>query len=273
MHLQAIIFDFDGVIADSEHLHLRAFQDVLGESGIPLAEADYSARYLGLEDADVFRAVARDASTPLGAARLAAMLARKTARYQALIASAAVVYPGVEERVRDWSRHVPLAIASGALRAEIDTILACGNLAGCFTAIVAAEDVARGKPAPDAFLEALRALDVHRAHRAEALCRDSGPAQQGPVCRDNGPAQPGSQTDAAHDRHLVAAQGFSPARVVVIEDSVWGLQAARTAGMRTVAVTTNHPADVLTRAGADLIAASVGALDLDMLNALVQKHP
>jgi beta-phosphoglucomutase len=251
MHLQAIIFDFDGVIADSEHLHLRAFQDVLGNSGIPLTEADYYARYLGLQDADVFRAAARDASAALGPARLAGMLARKAARYQALIGNTSVLYPGIEARVRAWSRQVPLAIASGSLRKEINTILARVDLAGCFSAIVSAEDVMRGKPAPDGYLKVLDALNAGLGHRAEALCRDR---------------------DTAQDHWALAAQGFTPASVVVIEDSVWGLQAARAAGMRTVAVTTSHAADTLASAGADLIVSSVGALDLAMLDRLVRDH-
>ena len=57
--LQAIVFDFDGVIADSEPLHLRAYQAVLEEDGIELTKEDYYKRYLGFDDEGLFRALAK----------------------------------------------------------------------------------------------------------------------------------------------------------------------------------------------------------------------
>jgi beta-phosphoglucomutase len=60
MALRAIVFDFDGVIADSEPLHFQAFHEILAEAGIPLGEGDYYARYLGFSDAGVFEAVGQD---------------------------------------------------------------------------------------------------------------------------------------------------------------------------------------------------------------------
>ena len=56
-HLQAIVFDFDGVIANSEPLHFRAFQDVLSEEGVDLSERAYYDRYLGFDDRGVFATV------------------------------------------------------------------------------------------------------------------------------------------------------------------------------------------------------------------------
>jgi beta-phosphoglucomutase len=230
MNLSAIIFDFDGVIADTERLHLRAFREVLAGQGVDLTEADYFARYLGFNDGDVLRSVARDCGLAPDDARLAAMLRDKAARYARLIATLPVLYEGVERRVREWSRQVPLAIASGALRSEIESILERNDLLSCFAAIVTAKDVARGKPAPDPALTALERLQV--AARAEALP--------------------------------------SPGGCVVIEDSLPGIEAARAAGMRTVAVTTNYSAERL--ANADLVVPSVFALDLQTLDALVRDH-
>ena len=230
MYLQAIIFDFDGVIADTERLHLRAFREVLAGQGVELTEADYYARYLGLDDYHVLRAVARDCGLTPDDTRLAEILHDKAARYERLIATTAVLYDGVEQRLREWSREVPLAIASGALRSEIERILQRNDLLSCFAAIVTAKDVARGKPAPDPYLTALERL--HVAARAEALP--------------------------------------SPGGCVVIEDSLPGIEAARAAGMRTVAVTTNYSAERL--ANADLVVPSVFALDLQTLDALVRDH-
>jgi len=271
MHLQAIIFDFDGVLADSERLHLRAFRGVLEEAGFQLSEVDYLEKYLGLEDADVFLSVARDCSRQLARSQLEGMLGEKAARYQAMIASSPVLYPGVEELVREWSASVPLAIVSGALRAEIDAILGRVDLARCFTTIVSAEDVMRGKPAPDGYLLALGRLGEHRA---EARCHNG---RMHDLAARTVPADHEAEALCHNDRiHALsansasdAARGFSPAKCVVIEDSPFGLQAAKAVGLRTVAVTTNHTADRVS--GADLIVPSVAALDLEALDGVVQR--
>jgi beta-phosphoglucomutase-like phosphatase (HAD superfamily) len=266
MYLQAIIFDFDGVIADTEALHLRAFQQVLGDRGVELTAADYYARYLGLDDYHVLRAVARDCGLASDDTRLAEILHDKAARYERLIATTAVLYDGVEQRLREWSREVPLAIASGALRSEIERILQRNDLLSCFAAIVTAKDVARGKPAPDPYLTALERL--HVAARAEAL-----PSRA--MKTDVAQGFKGTRRPANDARHRTRDAGHRPAHItpggcVVIEDSLPGIEAARAADMRTVAVTTNYSAERL--ANADLVVPSVFALDLQTLDALVRNH-
>jgi beta-phosphoglucomutase-like phosphatase (HAD superfamily) len=119
MLLQAIVFDFDGVIADTEPIHLRAFQEELLALGFSLSERDYLDRYLGVSDREGFEAVSRDQGRPLDAAMVDLMIARKSVRMRAEAASASPVFPGVPDRVREWSQTVPVAIASGALRVEI----------------------------------------------------------------------------------------------------------------------------------------------------------
>ena len=158
MNLQAVIFDFDGVLADTEKLHLRAFQEVLGEHGVDLSAEDYFARYLGLDDYHVLLAIASDCALPHGDARVRSLLELKARRYGQLIATERLLFEGVEALVREWSRHVPLAVASGALRREIEEVLGRGGLLECFRAIVSADDVSHGKPAPDTFLLALDRL-------------------------------------------------------------------------------------------------------------------
>jgi beta-phosphoglucomutase-like phosphatase (HAD superfamily) len=261
--LEAIIFDFDGVIADTEKLHLRAFQEVLGGRGIGLTAADYYARYLGLDDSGVLRALARDCGLAAGDKRLAAILEEKVARYGRLIAASPVLFDGVEERVREWSREVPLAIASGALRSEVEGILRRHDLLARFAAIVTAGDVTRGKPAPDPYLAALDRLNAAPAAAkvGKAEAPDAPPRRPGSAGGDIGRRPPAS--GRRRDRPIEAG------RVVVIEDSRPGVASARAAGMRAVAVTTNCPAAQL--AAADLIVASVGSLALATLRALVER--
>ena len=92
--LRAIVFDFDGVIANSEPLHFRAFRDVLSGHGIRLTEHDYYTRYLGFDDLDAFRTIAADLGRTFSAGELAAMTADKAARMEALERDASVLFPG-----------------------------------------------------------------------------------------------------------------------------------------------------------------------------------
>ena len=79
-NLHAIVFDFDGVIADSERLHLRSYQDILAPEGITMSNEDYFNRYLGYDDVGVFKAVGRDQGVRDGrASRVGADRAKRTA--------------------------------------------------------------------------------------------------------------------------------------------------------------------------------------------------
>jgi beta-phosphoglucomutase len=146
--LQAIVFDFDGVIADSEPLHLQAFQQVLAEEGVALSAADYYSRYLGYDDAGTFRAVARDRGLAMGDGDVAALVERKSLAMQRLLDGGAVLFPGAREFVLEAAAAVPLAIASGALRHEIDEVIEGAGMAGLFQAIVASGDTPESKPSP-----------------------------------------------------------------------------------------------------------------------------
>ncbi|HZP41218.1 MAG TPA: HAD family phosphatase [Candidatus Binatia bacterium] len=155
---RALIFDFDGVITDSEPLHLAAFQRALGAEGIALDRDTYYAEYLGFNDHDaVAHALAR-AGRPARADAVRALVERKAAHFIALVGRGAPLFPGVAALVRTAAAHVPLAIASGALRHEIELVLRGAGLADAFAAIVSAEDVREGKPSPEPFLAVLAAL-------------------------------------------------------------------------------------------------------------------
>ena len=146
--LQAIVFDFDGVIADSEPLHLRAYQEALAEEGIELSSREYFAHYLGFDDVGMVEALARDRGIAMSGQHVAALIARKGAAMQALMQSGAVLFPGAKEFIREAAASVPIAIASGALRHEIDEIVEAAGIADLFSTIVASGDTPYSKPSP-----------------------------------------------------------------------------------------------------------------------------
>ena len=220
--LQAIIFDFDGVIADSEPLHLRAYQQVLQKEGIELTREDYYARYLGFDDSGLFRALAKDRGIAITDDKVDGWIDVKAEIVEDLLTSDAILFPGAVTCIQTLARSRPLAIASGALEPEIALVLDHTGLAHCFKAISSASDGVRGKPAPDLYLLALAKL---------------------------------------RDLLEVSAVGC-----VAIEDSHWGLEAARLAGLRTVAITHTYPAAELT--GADLVVDHLSEITLPKLEAL-----
>ena len=98
--LQAIVFDFDGVIADSEPLHLRAFQRTLAEEQIELSGRDYYSRYLGYDDVGLVQTLAADRGIAMTDQEMTALVARKGARLQALLQGGHVLFPGAVEFIR-----------------------------------------------------------------------------------------------------------------------------------------------------------------------------
>jgi HAD superfamily hydrolase (TIGR01509 family) len=156
--LRAIVFDFDGVIANSEPLHFQAFHDVLAEEGVPFSESEYYARYLGFDDLGVLTAVAGDRDRHWTSGEMAALLRRKARRLDEIEHGQSVLFPGAAAAIVRLAASCPLAIASGAQRNEIVRVLDRERLAGYFPVIVAAEDVPASKPAPDPYLRAVADL-------------------------------------------------------------------------------------------------------------------
>lgn len=233
--LQSLVFDFDGVLADTEPLHLRLFQETLEPRGITLTRANYYERYLGYDDSEVFRAIARDLGLAWPDSEVAAIVRDKSARFRAAAESHPMLFRGVAEGVSEWAAIVPVAIASGAFRDEIEIILDAAGLRRLFPVIVAAGETPRGKPAPDPYTAALDRLR----------------------------AAPGLH-------HATPADGRPQAsRSVAIEDSVWGIEAARRAGMKVVAVTTSYPAERLR--DADAVVTSFEDLSLALFDDLAAR--
>lgn len=224
MNLKAIIFDFNGVIVDDEPLHLELFRKVLLEEGIFLSDEDYHEKYLGYDDRGCFTAALCDnARTPDAAddAFIQELIERKAEYYRQAIQERMLLFPGVVELVRRSAEQYPLAIASGALRDEIEFVLQRGDLRDYFQVIVAAEDVSECKPDPEGYLKALARLN-----------------------------------------HLLQAE-IQAHECLVIEDSIAGIEAAKAAGMRCVAVTNSYRADELQMA--DEIVESLVEMDTAQL--------
>jgi beta-phosphoglucomutase len=158
--LQAILFDFDGVIADSEHLHLRAYQDVLASEGLPLSDEAYYSHYLGYDDVGLLRTLASDRGVALAEPRLHELIALKSERYDRLAAQGEMLFPGAAAFIRLAAAAVPVAIASGALTHEVEDVLERAGLLALFPVIVGADQTERSKPHPDPYLEAFARLQA-----------------------------------------------------------------------------------------------------------------
>jgi HAD superfamily hydrolase (TIGR01509 family) len=206
--LRAVIFDFNGIIVDDEPIHFELFQKVFAEEGINLTKDAYYARYLGFDDRGAFSFGYREHNQPLGHDKLTALIERKAVYYQEAIRNHVAIFPGVKSLILQLAESLPLAVASGALRHEIETILTTAGLIDHFKVVVSAEDVERGKPEPDIFLKALTTLNGQNGNPVHA------------------------------------------SECLVIEDSKEGIKGARRAGMKCLAVTNSHPAELLDEANA-----------------------
>lgn len=180
--LQALIFDFDGIIANTEPLHFAGLRQTLSEIGIELSEAEYYADYLGYDDRGCFIAALTANQRPIDPPIVEQLMERKAVAYLESVKHHQVIFPGIPEFVRDAARDYPLAIASGALRHEIEYILEEAGLRKEFLHITSAEDVTKGKPDPQPFLVTWKALQQRNASLTTPSClviEDSLPGIRG----------------------------------------------------------------------------------------------
>jgi beta-phosphoglucomutase len=202
--LRAVIFDFDGVITDTEILHLRAFNRVLAQFGIEITPKEYYKVYLGYTDIDCYKLLIDKNLLKIDENQIDELVKQKYEIFEELAKTEGRTIEGVHDFLKLLEQNnIPMAICSGALLAEIELISQEAGLRHFFTAIVSAEHVRKGKPHPEGFLLALQKLNEGRAN---------------PI---------------------------PPNQCVVIEDSSWGLEAAKAAGMHTIAVTNSYDADQL----------------------------
>lgn len=206
--LQAVIFDFDGVIADTEPLHLLAFNKVLDGYGVDISKKDYYDEYLGFSDRDCFEILKKTHPLKLGKITIKSLMQQKEKAYFDIIKDEPSVMQHVPELLKTLARNnILLAICSGGLRNEIETVLLQARLNDFFEIIVSADEVKKGKPDPQGFVITLQMLNS----------RHPGKTIKSGDC-------------------------------IVIEDSHWGIEAAHAAGMHIVAVTNSYEADELAKA-------------------------
>ena len=222
--IQAIFFDFNGVIIDDEPLQMAAYQDVLREQGIELTESDYYGA-LGMDDKTFVRAAFERAKQTLTDDVLKIVLAAKGVRHRQFIEDELPLFPGVVTFLKAASRQFSLGLASMASPTEIQYVLERSRLLSLFSVIVTAADVNICKPAPDCYLTALKRLNEKRVgERRQPL-----PARE----------------------------------CLVIEDSPPGIESGRQAGMRTLGITNTVSAEQLRAAGAEVVSASLADWTVD----------
>lgn len=178
--LAAVIFDFDGIIVDTEPLHYKAFQEVLVPLGLGYAWEEYVRHYIGFDDRDAFREAYKAAGRPLSDQELGGLIAAKARGFQTAIARGVAPYPGAVELIKAISGDLPLGLCSGALSADIQPILRQLALENAFDVIVTADDVAASKPDPASYIltvQKLTALFADREIRtANCLAIEDTPA-------------------------------------------------------------------------------------------------
>jgi HAD superfamily hydrolase (TIGR01509 family) len=154
---QAVIFDMDGVIVDSEPRHERAFLEVVREIGYAGTHGVRWADYVGRSDHVLWEDfVARHQP----AQSLEQLLKMKRDRVVEIIRREEPIFDGLAELVEKLARVCQLGLASGSERPVVEAVLSLQDLRRFFSATVTASDVRNGKPAPDIFLRAAELLGV-----------------------------------------------------------------------------------------------------------------
>ncbi|MFP4106647.1 MAG: HAD family hydrolase [Phycisphaerae bacterium] len=166
--MDALIFDFDGVVVDSEPMHLAGFQQVLQSVGIEMSADEYYTKYLGYDDHDCLKIASEDKGRPLGEKQIAELTEKKTRLVQQMIRESIKPLPGSVELIRAaHDAGIPLAICSGALGDEVRLASDCIGVLECFQVITPAEDVTAGKPDPEGYRLTLERLRKYHAQPLE----------------------------------------------------------------------------------------------------------
>lgn len=151
---RALVFDFNGTLSNDEPVLCEIFRELFAEHGRPLSVEEYFNRLAGLSDPEIVR-------TWLGAKHPAVdeVIRRRTELYRQAVADGSTIEEPVRAAVRYAAARVPVGVVSGAAREEIEAVLRAAGLDEAVAVVVAAEDVARGKPDPEGYSRALELLD------------------------------------------------------------------------------------------------------------------
>ena len=221
--IQAIFFDFNGVIIDDERLQMTAYQQVLKPHGVELTESQYFAA-LGMDDRTFVRtALERAGKYSVETAK--AVLDEKTLAHRKLIEAELPLFPGVVTFLKSAARHLSLGMVSMADQNEISYVLDRAKLRKLFSIIVTADDVNVCKPDPACYNRGLEKLnEVRREARLLPLL---------------------------------------PRECLIVEDSPPGIQSGKAAGMRTLGITNTVSASELRAVGAEVVTASLADWNVD----------
>lgn len=227
--IEAILFDFNGVIINDERIHLKAYREVLRGEDVALTDEDYFAS-LGMDDAAFVRAAFARAGCPLTGERMQAVISREHELHRAFIKEDLPVSAGVVTFIKAAARQFQLGVVSMAERSEIDHVLQLVSLVNLFSVFVSAEPGLKNKPEPDCYLRGLALLN--------------------------------------EGRHADRELPLQARECLVIEDAPPGVRAARAAGMRTIGLTTTVSEAELRAAGADVVTASLADWSVDAVHHL-----
>ena len=227
--LRAIIFDFDGIIVNSEPLIVKLTQQMAALEGWTLTEEEYYCDYLALDDRGIVEHLFRTHARTLDRARRDELIEWKTRVYWEAIQDGLPSFPDAVEFVRKVGAQFPLAIASGSLRSEIVHLLDKFGLRDSFAVMVSADDVSHSKPDPETFLKAFEGLSL------------------------------AAFNPSARHTPLHAAE------CLVIEDAAAGVKAAHAAGMKCMAIAHSLSREGLRHA--DWVFGNFGEVDFEKVRA------
>ena len=155
MPCRAVTFDFNGTLSDDEEILFGVYAALFAEHGRPLGRDEYFARLAGLSEREIVRGWLGDRGD------LESLVSERIDRYRAAVTDRSTVSEGMCAAVRFAASLVPVAVVSGATRAEIEPVVAAAGLGDAFCAIVGGEDVAHGNPHPESYEIAVRLLGLH----------------------------------------------------------------------------------------------------------------
>lgn len=231
--IQAVLFDFNGVVIDDEPLHRKAYQEALAAEGISLTDSEYYDS-LGMDDETFVRAAFVRAGRELSDEMIRAVIERESALHRQMIDGELPLFPGVVTFIKALARLYPLGVVSMSRREQIDYVLKRAALDKFYEVVVSAEDVQVCKPDPTCYKRGLERLNERRA--------------------------------------AARAAPFRPEECLVIEDSPPGIEAGRGAGMRTLGVTNTVSERALRAAGADVVTPSLADWTLDAVHHVFNKR-
>lgn len=175
MHQQkpAILFDFDGVLADTEPIHWECWNAALAPLGMAVTWQDYVDHCIGISDREFLETLGRVANPPREIDELWPLYPLKKKMFRDRVLQGGVISQETRQLLNDLSGH-PLAVVTSSSKTEIEAILQNENVLHLFQATVYGDEVANLKPHPEPYLTAMQRLGVTHAITLE----DSGPGRQ-----------------------------------------------------------------------------------------------